>query len=122
MNTVLLQYNLVQSSGRSREDPDGIEHLVLGFFAIAASSTFAAYPFIGYVCLREDMHMYNHVLYFLQGILSEPTALIIGLAGTGFILTLLIGLSFIFTLLIVLPMTMYVVSLTSWMIMLRKLW
>ena len=113
---------LVRSCGRGREDPDGLEHLILGFFVLSSILSFAVYPLVGYVFSKEDLELYKNFLSSLQKFLPTSPALIVGWAGTGLFLHLVTSIGFLFVFLPSTIMTIYVVSATSWMTMLRKLW
>ena len=39
----------------TREDPDGMERLILAFFILASTTGFASYPVIAYCFLHEDI-------------------------------------------------------------------
>ena len=113
---------LVTLCGLTREDPDGIEHLILAFFALASTTGFFSYPFIAYCFSDGDIELYNHLLYFFQTFLPTSTALIVGWPVTGMILNLVASISFLFLFVIGTIMTAYVVSQTLWMTKIRELW
>ena len=106
----------------TREDPDGIERLILVFCTLTVTTGYAAYPFISYCFLHEDIELYKHLLYFLQAFLPRSTALIVGWAVTGTILNLLIVVSYLCAFIVITICTIWIVSETLWMIKLRELW
>ena len=112
----------VRSFGLTRDDPDGIEHLVLAFFILASTITFLFYPLVAFFFSNEDVKLYNHLLYFVQTLLPSSAALIVGWAVTGIILNIVVGISFLYIFVIATLMTLYVVTQTLWMINIRKLW
>ena len=49
----------------TREDPDGIEHLILGFFVLASTISFLVYPVLAVFLSNEGIALYKHLIYVL---------------------------------------------------------
>ena len=114
--------SIVTSCGRTREDPDGLEHLILGFFALVLTASFGCYPGVAYILLVEDLVLYNHVLYLFQTFLPSSTALIVVLGAGGILAQFVMSIAFLFAFLIGGIMLVYVVTQTLWMTYTRDLW
>ena len=106
----------------TREDPDGVEHVILGFFLLASSLSFLFYPMIALFISNEDIAVYNHLFYFCRTLLPSPTALVVGWAVTGVIVNLVTGVTAIFIFVVATPILMYVVTQTFRTTKLRELW
>ena len=106
----------------TREDPDGNEHLILGFFVLVSTMSFLVYPIAALFFSNEDITLYKHLLYFFQALLPNTTALIVGWAVTGVITNLLVGVTALFLFVTGTVVLAYVVTQTLWMTKIKEMW
>ena len=115
---------LVRLTGRTRKDADGIEFLIGGLLVTGAFVCPASYIIDGYFIYMKQFQLYNQILYLVQDN-TLANHLSIQIASSLVFLTigiLLMGISILYIIVSSIVMTVYVVSLTFWMSLMKTLW